>query len=303
MPCAKQLLLPLLDKCRPVLDVLFDADDGVRDGVASQFDDIYDSCLSIDAPAALQALADLQTTGQCSDAQLDGVGETNVLGAGEKCQLCGGRNQLQDAKLSCDLQNFQTGAESVSSSCCDDGASCSAGMPTTCDAKCALTFTPFYDRCSAVLATQVDPATMSSYSNLYNTCSTGLPVEPLLRAAATCAALEPPVHTDDASPSTSPAWHLGSEGDQCSDVCSGVGLDCKDGDWGLHDEATEATFRAAFEASGHKPDGLDACGAGIAQASWPAHPMIDGGYCYYWPFTSSMCTASFVPGRRLCLCV
>ena len=35
IPCSS-VLFPLLDDCRPMLDVLLDTDDGVRDGVAGQ---------------------------------------------------------------------------------------------------------------------------------------------------------------------------------------------------------------------------------------------------------------------------
>lgn len=37
IPCATTLL-PLLDDCRPTLDVMLDAADGTRDGVAAQLD-------------------------------------------------------------------------------------------------------------------------------------------------------------------------------------------------------------------------------------------------------------------------
>ena len=54
--------------------------------------------------------------------------------------------------MQCDLQFFTRDVELVDTSCCDDGVSCSGGVPTTCDAKCALRFLPFFDRCSAVLS-------------------------------------------------------------------------------------------------------------------------------------------------------
>eukprot|EP01046_Picozoa_sp_COSAG06_P059652 COSAG06_NODE_12411_length_1385_cov_1.534992_3_plen_69_part_01 len=69
--------------------------------------------------------------------------------------------------MQCDLQLFARDAELVDTSCCDDGVSCSGGVPTTCDAKCALRFLPFFDRCSAVLRTQTDAVSMASYQRLY----------------------------------------------------------------------------------------------------------------------------------------
>ena len=80
-----------------------------------------------------------------------------------------GRHRLQMA-LQCDLQFFHDDAALVDTSCCDDGRSCSAGVPTSCDAKCALVYNDFYDRCSSVLATQVDAGSMASYQRLYTTC-------------------------------------------------------------------------------------------------------------------------------------
>ena len=358
--CAAQLL-PLLSGCRPIIDILFDSADGVEDGIAGQFDAVYGACMNIDAPTALAALADLQAQGLCTDAQLDGVGETHIgeapcvdtragcahlintgfmscavdfaptgslaghcdatcafcagppappppcddsrdgcrdtiasgfvscdadfcpscpmaaqcgeclpfgssslarcaiprsepssfrtcapsdsiyarntdmtcgvctavceddpgwrgtrgevctqfddstdctrpqdgngLTAADACPLaCGtctgvvtdGR-RLQ-AAMQCDLAFFTTDVQLVDTKCCDDGVSCAGGVPTTCDAKCALVFNDFFTRCSSVLATQTDAVSMASYQRLFSACSTGLPVEPLLRAAAVCGA-------------------------------------------------------------------------------------------------------------------
>ena len=63
---------------------------------------------------------------------------------------------------------------------------CGDGVPTTCDAKCALAFNDFFDRCSQILASQVPAATMAGFRRLHTTCTTGLPVEPLLVAGSAC---------------------------------------------------------------------------------------------------------------------
>jgi hypothetical protein len=78
----------------------------------------------------------------------------------------------------------------VNTQCCDDGTSCSDGTPATCDVKCALVFNDFFEACEQVLATQVPAAAMLSYRRLYTTCSSGLPVEDLLDAAAACSSLQ-----------------------------------------------------------------------------------------------------------------
>lgn len=305
--CASQLL-PLLRDCHAIVDKMFDSDDGLEDGIASQFDTVYDACLQIDNTVALHALADLQAQGFCTDDILNGVGETAVaeapcedgrdgcdalLASGfmtcaadfaptgrmagvcdltcafcdgpagppppcedqrdgcsgtiatgfvscaadfcptcpmesqcdKTCGICSdGRHRLQDA-IQCDLQNFQANSDLVSEKCCDDGTSCGSGVPTTCDAKCALTFLPFYEQCSAILGHMVDQASMASFTRLYTTCNTGMPVEPLLRAAAECST-DPCAATDcghgtcDAGVCTCSAGYDGSNC-EVQRVCTG----------------------------------------------------------------------------------
>ena len=71
-------ILPLLERCRAVIDLLFDGVDQIYDGVASSFDSIYESCVGIGAPTALAALAEMQAAGMCTGDELNGVGETAV---------------------------------------------------------------------------------------------------------------------------------------------------------------------------------------------------------------------------------
>ena len=66
------------------------------------------------------------------------------------CNLCSKRHRLQTA-MQCDLVHFPEQAAAVDAACCDDGVSCAAGVPTTCDAKCALVFPPFFETCGAIL--------------------------------------------------------------------------------------------------------------------------------------------------------
>eukprot|EP01046_Picozoa_sp_COSAG06_P019048 COSAG06_NODE_1345_length_9785_cov_2.721557_4_plen_285_part_00 len=80
VPCAEKLL-PFLSNCHPLIDKIFDADDGSYDGIAGQFDSVYGACMAIDPAEALAALSDLKDSGQCTDAQLDGVAETPVSAA------------------------------------------------------------------------------------------------------------------------------------------------------------------------------------------------------------------------------
>jgi len=71
------MLLPLLDTCGPLLDAIFDLEDGVEDGVASTLDSLYMSCTQIDGAVALASLASLQAT-VCPGETFDGVAETSV---------------------------------------------------------------------------------------------------------------------------------------------------------------------------------------------------------------------------------
>eukprot|EP01046_Picozoa_sp_COSAG06_P014002 COSAG06_NODE_857_length_11918_cov_4.047551_1_plen_399_part_10 len=84
----------------------------------------------------------------------------------------------------CALDDFAHEADAVNTACCDYSG-CS-GVPNTCDAKCAIVFDGFYERCSSILTLQVPAAQMSQYTQLHTTCSQDLPVEPLLRAVIAC---------------------------------------------------------------------------------------------------------------------
>eukprot|EP01045_Picozoa_sp_COSAG04_P039863 COSAG04_NODE_11380_length_712_cov_1.265905_1_plen_198_part_10 len=84
--------------------------------------------------------------------------------------------------MRCKDSDFTEGVEAVDTACCDyDGCS---GVPTTCDAKCAVVYNDFFDQCSSKLQKD-DLGQMQAYTNLYSTCS-GLPTEPLLRAVIDC---------------------------------------------------------------------------------------------------------------------
>ena len=55
-----------------------------------------------------------------------------------------------------------------------------------CDARCAVVFDRFYQRCSNILSVQFPPAVMTGLRLLYTTCSTDLPVEALINGLAVC---------------------------------------------------------------------------------------------------------------------
>ena len=354
VPCAEKFL-PFLGDCHPMIDKIFDSDDGIEDGIAAEFDSVFDACMAIDPAEALAALTDLKASGRCTDAQLDGVGETAVgeapcvderlgcphliasgfmtcaadfgptgdmpgqcdrtcafcdgpappappcddvrtgcsatLATGfvsceadfcptcpmanqcdKTCNLCSGRHRLQSARQ-CDLAGFADRATAVDRACCDDGVSCSAGVPTTCDAKCAVVFAPFFDSCSAILATQVDRESFGSYQRLHDTCATGLPTEALLQAAAACSTSVP----CPALPPLAGASIAYSNGLVAPSVatytCDGSGGPPQDGD------ATR-TCQADGSWSGSAPTTCAvACGAGPADCMTDRGCRTPGGRC------------------------
>eukprot|EP01045_Picozoa_sp_COSAG04_P022352 COSAG04_NODE_2513_length_3987_cov_11.345165_3_plen_420_part_00 len=215
-------LLPLLDDtgCRPFLDLMLDLGDGVCDGVAGQLDDLKAQCLAIPPANVLGDLKEMHDAGNCSDEQLNGVARTEVTAAacadspdvdcgtlmqgGLKCKdsimvtncratcgMCGGHRRAQLAST-CPLKQFDTDVAAVNTACCDDDE-CSEGVPTVCDAKCAIAFNDFFDRCQNILMLQMAEQ-MPGFMDLHSTCATRLPVEPLLRKLINCKAQQSGTH-------------------------------------------------------------------------------------------------------------
>jgi hypothetical protein len=75
------VLLPLLDNCGPMLNLLYDGTDGKFDGHAQVFSKVYSECLAIPGPTLLQELKVLQANGQCPNTVLDGVATMEVEGS------------------------------------------------------------------------------------------------------------------------------------------------------------------------------------------------------------------------------
>eukprot|EP01052_Picozoa_sp_SAG31_P041943 SAG31_NODE_6505_length_1992_cov_2.291601_2_plen_532_part_00 len=303
MDCASQLVPLHAGGCRPLLNMIFDSEDGVLDGNAHIFDAGYRTCMrTITVPEAIDYIAEKRDQGQCTDADLDDVGETDVgpppcadtrdrceaaiadgfmscaadlcpscdnngecdltcgycvgpppppppcadqrdncqaaidsgfltcaedycTSCGNKAGLCdmtcefctpasggggdgaggGGKRQLQNLNVQCDLGTFHERVQEVQDACCDED-NCIAGPPTTCDAKCAVTFNSFFDVCEAILEATVPNS--EAYGLLYTTCTAALPLEDLLRAASVCTGYLAP--TAGAPPGPQQA-----DGDEC----------------------------------------------------------------------------------------
>ena len=115
------------------------------------------------------------------------------------CAFCGNNQQhrrvLSQRGLQIDLSkgclpsNLETRVAPMNHACCDadrmtacDGGS--AGVPTVCDARCGIAFTPFFDDCEMVRSSFApDPSTMSAFVDLDRTCR-GLPRQQLLSSLA-----------------------------------------------------------------------------------------------------------------------
>jgi hypothetical protein len=140
-----------------------------------------------DAPCMMAGQCD-QTCRFCSaEGDSEGAGHRRLLLAA----LRESRRRLQMSHVTCDPATFAQQAHAVDDACCDadTGANkCDEGTPGSCDAKCAVVFNSFYDRCQRFLAAQMSMAQMAAYDLLYGTCTRALPSEPLLRAAIACAA-------------------------------------------------------------------------------------------------------------------
>ena len=74
-------LSPLMDECGAMLDVLFDAADGVEDGTADIFRSLLRMCNLLMPQEILGELQPLQAAGRCPDEWTEGVGATAVSAA------------------------------------------------------------------------------------------------------------------------------------------------------------------------------------------------------------------------------
>ena len=115
-----------------------------------------------------------------------GPGGDMVGDCDQTCGMCHDGHRLRRMQLikeRCSTDEFAAGVGSIDTACCDDGA-CD-GIPTTCDAKCAITFNDFFDKCSTMMAVMI-PDQLAPLTDLHRTCATQLPIEPLLRAVIAC---------------------------------------------------------------------------------------------------------------------
>lgn len=109
------------------------------------------------------------------------------------------RNQIVvDGGAACSPTAFEQRTNDVNDACCDDGADtkCSGGVPTSCDARCALTYNPYFGECQHLVSTQarracvvymsvltaclwlqitavMDPAQLAAFQRLADACRYG----------------------------------------------------------------------------------------------------------------------------------
>lgn len=72
---------------------------------------------------------------------------------------------------------------SVNTECCDNNQ-CGNGVPSTCDAKCAIEYLQYYTECATQIAASFPAQQQYDFANLRQTCLS-LPLQPLLHVAAT----------------------------------------------------------------------------------------------------------------------
>lgn len=71
-----------------------------------------------------------------------------------------GRSQIAD-KIVCTCRQ-------VNGDCCNDSNQhCAAGVPTTCDAKCAITYNAYYTECAQQITASFSPQQQSQFAELY----------------------------------------------------------------------------------------------------------------------------------------
>eukprot|EP01050_Picozoa_sp_SAG11_P027134 SAG11_NODE_6752_length_1254_cov_1.027706_1_plen_219_part_10 len=101
VPCAS-VLVPLHDDCSAILDVLYDFQDGVRDGHASWISDIFSKCTAIPVYVLVGHLKDATGAGRCSPDVLDDVGLTAVVTKCEDTWNHDCRYEVQSGGMTCE---------------------------------------------------------------------------------------------------------------------------------------------------------------------------------------------------------
>ena len=218
-------LAPLMENCGALLDALapLDAADGTRDGQATILRALQIKCEEIPPIELLDEIRRLQELGRCPSRLTEGTAATAIGDAtcrderpncaamvavlscdtdmcpscpfagqcDKTCGICdghaGGGHRLQDEAPQCSAGEFDAETQTVNEACCDSADGCT-GVPQECDARCAIPFAPFYERCSSLLRVLV-PGGYADYSRLYDTCTTQLPAGPLLQLIGQCRAV------------------------------------------------------------------------------------------------------------------
>lgn len=218
-------MLALYSVCNRTIDVLFDGQDGSYDGVASTFSNLRQTCLQLSPSSVVDEMKRLQDSGCEVNADGVGEENVQQHGAGgctdsrvelctliadgalsckddfcqdknacahsgacdDTCGFCRRRSQITFGD-ECSALTLQSRVEPVNGACCDEDGACNgggAGVPTACDAKCAIVYGPFFSDCQTTLemAFGAQPGTYAAFSELASTCD-ALPVDQLLQATA-----------------------------------------------------------------------------------------------------------------------
>ncbi len=237
-----EVLVPLMDSCGALLDALgpMDISDGTRDGRSDVLHTLEDACDAMPPADVLHVLGTLEQAGRCPSMLMEGVSTTEVTDDGcrdartncdvmitvammsceqdfcptcalarqcdKQCGFCGEAasqgHRLQASDHPCQPSTFDAQAAAVSTACCDASSNACTGVPDECDARCGVTYVPFYERCADLMRVLM-VADMPGFTRLYETCRTQMPTAPMLRLVAQCnTQCEPGSTDDDHDPST-----------------------------------------------------------------------------------------------------
>eukprot|EP01051_Picozoa_sp_SAG22_P010316 SAG22_NODE_920_length_6497_cov_7.779775_1_plen_2103_part_10 len=166
LECAIQFV-PFYNACNATANALFDAEDGVHDGIAQHFVDFKHRCLQVD---------DVEVSGRMN-AMIDDGCTMDTAGIDSSAGEGIGRRYLQigtafDAIVdpqTCSLSQFRARVDAVDTACCDDGAKWRDNQIAR---TCSALWLDMQRSCSKFIqvAFSTSQATLDAYSALTTAC-------------------------------------------------------------------------------------------------------------------------------------
>jgi hypothetical protein len=185
-PCAAIPAATILDHVSDLIDdgicSLEDAN-GWGEATVAQCVDVNQQCTTVQAAG----IPCRQLRGQCDlTCRFCRAPPPPPPGGGGRFLQAMNHRRMQDDH-SCDTAHLTSNYQRIDTVCCDDtNGVCTTGVPTSCDAKCAVFFVDLYDRCQTQLHATAGAQASVQLDALYHTCTTALPTEQLLQLASVC---------------------------------------------------------------------------------------------------------------------